>query len=443
MMTAKRIVTYWKRLLFLILCLASLSARAQGGEVKGDWWGKMNVYGTELTLVFHLDDENCTVDSPDQGAKGIPAKLECTKIGIKVSVPSINANYEGVNMGKTIMGMFKQHGQSFALTLKPGTMKRNRPQTPLPPYPYQTQEVSFSNGDAVLRGTLVLPENVSQQTPVFLMVTGSGLQNRDEEIYEHKPFAVIADALARQGIATLRYDDRGFGESTGDLTTITTEDLKNDALAGVELLRKQFKHIGIIGHSEGGTVGLMLAAEGKVDFVVSLAGNVVSGEKTLMEQNRWTLQKAGYSEDVTDRYCRALESLFDELKAGRDPEPTGEGLPTELAKNLHAVKVQGSTPYMRYFLALKLTDRLPKITCPVLALNGTKDRQVNGEENLDLLRHGLTGQKEIKALEGLNHMFQHCDTGDITEYKDIEETFAPEALEIIINWIKKHANENI
>jgi pimeloyl-ACP methyl ester carboxylesterase len=426
-----------KLILVLIFCLATIATKAQGGDVKGAWTGKLNVYGTELTLVFHLDSVNCTLDSPDQGIKGVPAKLEHTATGIKVTVASINASYEGVNMGESIMGTFKQHGQSFPLTLKPGTVKRNRPQTPVGPYPYQTQEVSFSNGSAVLKGTLVLPENYTQNTPVLLMVTGSGLQNRDEEIFEHKPFAVISDALARQGIATLRYDDRGFGESTGDLVNVTTEDLKNDALAGVELLRNQFKRVGILGHSEGGTIGLMLAAESKVDFVVSLAGGAVSFEKTLLDQNRWTLQQAGYSQDVTDRYCAALESLFDELKEGRNPEPTNHGLPTELEQNLQMAKAQSSTPYMRYFLGLDLTDRLGRITCPVLALNGTKDRQVNSEENLNALLDGLAGQKEIKAMEGLNHMFQHCNTGNPSEYKDIEETFAPEALEIIVTWMKK------
>ena len=426
-----------KKLIFLLLCFASIVAKAQSGDAKGAWTGKLNVYGTELTLVFHLDSVNCTLDSPDQGIKGVPAKLEHTATGIKVTIASINASYEGVNMGESIMGTFKQHGQSFPLTLKPGTVKRNRPQTPVGPYPYQTQEVSFSNGSAVLKGTLVLPENHTQNTPVLLMVTGSGLQNRDEEIFEHKPFAVIADALARQGIATLRYDDRGFGGSTGDLVNVTTEDLKNDALAGVELLRKQFKRVGILGHSEGGTIGLMLAAEGKVDFVVSLAGGVVSFEKTLLDQNRWTLQQAGYSQDVTDRYCTALESLFDELKAGGNPEPTNHGLPAELEQNLQIAKAQSSTPYMRYFLGLDLTDRLGKITCPVLALNGTKDRQVNSEENLNILRNGLAGQKEIHAIEGVNHLFQHCNTGNPSEYKDIEETFAPEVLEIIVTWMKK------
>ena len=426
-----------KLILFLLICLASIAARAQESGIKGTWTGKLNVFGNELTLVFHFDGEDCTLDSPDQGIKGVPAKLERTETGIKVAVPSINASYEGVNMGNSVMGTFKQHGQSFPLTLKPGIVKRNRPQTPAPPYPYQTQEVSFNNGDAVLKGTLVMPENASSQTPVLLMVTGSGLQNRDEDFFEHKPFAVIADALARQGIATLRYDDRGFGESTGDLVNVTTEDFKNDALAGVELLRKQFKHVGILGHSEGGTIGLMLAAEGKVDFVISLAGMVVSGEKTLLEQNRWTLQQSEYSQDVIDRYCTALESLFDELKVGRNPEPTVHDLPTELEKNLQLAQAQSSTPYMRHFLALDLSDRLGKITCPVLALNGTKDRQVNGEENLNALRNGLAGQKEIRVIEGVNHLFQHCNTGNPSEYKDIEETFAPEALEIIVTWMKK------
>lgn len=426
-----------KLILFSLICLASVATRAQESGIKGTWTGKLNVFGNELTLVFHLDSVDCKLDSPDQGIKGVPAKLERTDIGIKVAIPSINAIYEGVNMGDSVMGTFKQHGQSFSLTLKPGLVKRNRPQTPAPPYPYQTQEVSFNNGDAVLKGTLVMPENASSQPPVLLMVTGSGLQNRDEEIFEHKPFAVIADALARQGIATLRYDDRGFGESTGNLVNVTTEDFKNDALAGVEFLRKQFKHVGILGHSEGGTIGLMLAAEGKVDFVISLAGMVVSGEKTLMEQNRWTLQQSLYPQDVIDRYCTALESLFDELKAGRNPEQTSHGLPTELEKNLQLAQAQSSTPYMRHFLALDLSDRLGKISCPVLALNGTKDRQVNGEENLNALRNGLAGQKEIRVIEGVNHLFQHCNTGNPSEYKDIEETFAPEALEIIVTWMKK------
>lgn len=423
-------------LLFLatIVCAGSMMAQTQ--KESNAWSGKLSVQGTELTLVFHLDGDSCTIDSPDQGVNGIPAKLEPTMMGIKVTIPAINATYEGVYFKENIMGTFTQNGHAFALQLKKGEPKRNRPQTPKAPFPYREEEVSFSNGTAVLKGTLTMPQDCSRQTPVLLMVTGSGLQNRDEELFEHKPFAVIADALARQGIATLRYDDRGFGASTGDVANMTTEDLKNDALAGIQLLRSRFDHVGVLGHSEGGTIGLMLAAEGKADFVVSMAGNIVSGEQTLLSQNRWALQKAGYSQEVTDRYLEVLKQLFDDLKNGKIAEPANADLPTELQQNLQAVKVQASTPYMRYLLTLDVSKQLGAINCPVLALNGTKDRQVACEENLNALSSGLKGQKDIRAIEGVNHLFQHCTTGDFTEYNIIEETIAPEVIDAIIAWLK-------
>lgn len=417
--------------------IISLSAVSFAFGQSGDWSGKLDVYGNALILVFHLSDENCTMDSPDQGIKDIPASLERTSTGIKVSIPSINASYEGFFMGKTVSGTFTQHGRSFPLTLIPGIPKRNRPQTPVGPFPYKTEELSFSNGDAVLKGTLTLPEKHNRNTPVLIMVTGSGLQNRDEEMFEHKPFAVIADALARNGFASLRYDDRGFGDSTGDLVYATTEDFKNDALAGIELLRKRFCHVGVLGHSEGGTIGLMLAAEKKVDFVVSLAGAVVSGKQILLEQNRWALLQAGYSEDITKNYCRVLEGLFDDIETGITPKLNGHGLPPELENNLKAVLTQAGTPYMRYFLSMDISSSLAGISCPVLALNGTKDRQVDCEQNLGALREGLAGAKWIIPVKGVNHLFQHCDTGDVSEYKEIEETIAPEVLETIVAWLKE------
>lgn len=419
-----------------LMCLMALAAKAQCAQKSGAWTGKLKVFGTELRLVFHLNDAACTMDSPDQSVTGVPAVLERSDTSVKVTVPSINASFEGECRDTLIVGTFRQNGQSFPLTLTPGETRLSRPQTPTAPFPYQTEEVSFNNGDAVLKGTLTTPPDCTRNTPVLLMVTGSGLQNRDEEIFEHKPFAVIADALARQGIATLRYDDRGFGESTGDLVFVTTEDLKNDALAGIELLRRRFDRVGILGHSEGGTIGLMLAAEGKVDFVVSLAAMVVSGEKTLMEQNEWALRQAGISQEVVDQYCQALESLFDTVKVGKVPEVPKSGLPAALLQNLEVVKAQSCTPYMRNFLNLDISGRLDKITCPVLALNGTKDRQVDCEENLGLLRNGLRGKKEVHAIEGVNHLFQHCKSGDPSEYKNIEETFAPEAIALISQWIK-------
>ena len=427
-----------KLILFSLISLFSIGIKAQDSGLKGAWTGKLNVYGNELTLVFHFDGEDCTLDSPDQGVKGVPAKLERTVTGIKVAVPSINASYEGVNMGESIMGTFKQHGQSFPLTIKPGLLKRNRPQTPAMPYPYQTQEVSFNNGDAILKGTLVIPENASRQTPVLLMVTGSGLQNRDEEIFEHKPFAVIADALARAGIATLRYDDRGFGESTGDVVNCTTEDLKNDAFAGVQLLRSRFDKVGVIGHSEGGTIALMLAAEKKVDFIVSLAGMAVSGKETLLWQNRLALAAANIPSETIDVYYNALDEVFDACISGTAmPSTTQYNLPTSLAQNLTVVTKQLQTPYMKQFLTLDSRPLLGNITCPVLALNGSKDTQVDSESNLGALRSGLqkNAKNKLEAIEGVNHLFQHCKTGMATEYGNIEETIAPEVLEKIVCWL--------
>ena len=427
-----------KLILFSLISLFSIGIKAQDSGLKGAWTGKLNVYGNELTLVFHFNGEDCTLDSPDQGVKGVPAKLERTVTGIKVAVPSINASYEGVNMGESIMGTFKQHGQSFPLTIKPGLLKRNRPQTPAMPYPYQTQEVSFNNGNAILKGTLVIPENASRQTPVMLMVTGSGLQNRDEEIFEHKPFAVIADALARAGIATLRYDDRGFGESTGDVVNCTTEDLKNDAFAGVQLLRSRFDKVGVIGHSEGGTIALMLAAEKKVDFIVSLAGMAVSGKETLLWQNRLALAAANIPSETIDVYCNALDEVFDACISGTAmPSTTQYNLPTSLAQNLAVVTKQLQTPYMKQFLTLDSRPLLGNITCPVLALNGTKDTQVEPESNLGALRSGLqkNAKNKLEAIEGVNHLFQHCKTGMATEYGNIEETIAPEVLEKMVYWL--------
>ena len=421
----------------ILLFSIALFSHAQTGT----WSGKLDVQGTKISLVFHLDEENPTMDSPDQGAKGIPIEVTRTAAGsITIKVPSIGATYEGLWLIKQIAGTFQQMGASLPLTLTPGEEKLNRPQTPQGPFPYAQEEVSFANGDAVLKGTLVLPEGYGRKTPVLIMVTGSGLQNRDEEIYEHKPFAVIADALARNGIATLRYDDRGFGESTGDLVHCTTEDMKNDALAGIGLLRERFDRVGVIGHSEGGTIALMLAAEKKADFIVSLSGMVVSGKETLLWQNRVSLAAAGIPAETIDSYCKALETVFDASTAGMPLPSTSQfDLPAALSQNLSAVMRQLSMPYLKHFVTLDVRPLLGVISCPVLALNGTKDMQVEAESNLGALRSGLPDNpcNKLETVEGVNHMFQHCQTGMTTEYRDIEETFAPEVLETLVEWFSK------
>ena len=421
----------------ILLFSIALFSHAQTGT----WSGKLDVQGTKISLVFHLDGDNPTMDSPDQGVKGIPIEVARTATGsIIIKAPSIGATYEGLWLIKQIAGTFKQMGASLPLTLTPGEEKLNRPQTPVGPFPYTTEEVSFANGDAVLKGTLVLPEGCSRKTPVLVMVTGSGLQNRDEEIYEHKPFAVIADALARDGIATLRYDDRGFGESTGDLVLCTTEDLKNDALAGIDLLRKRFDKVGVIGHSEGGTIALMLAAEKKADFIVSLAGMVVSGKETLLWQNRIALMAKGVPAETIDMYCQALDETFDACISGTPiPSASKYDLPAALAQNLSAISLQLQTPYLKYFIAMDARPLLGSITCPVMALNGTKDTQVDHESNLGALRNGLpvNAKNQVETIEGVNHLFQHCQTGAATEYRDIEETISPEVLEKMVQWLSE------
>ena len=426
-----------RRIITLTLLLA---AAVYSHAQTGSWSGKLDVQGAELSLVFHLEEENPTMDSPDQGIKGIPVQVTRTATGsITIKVPSVRATYEGLWTVKQIVGTFTQMGASLPLTLVPGEEKLHRPQTPKGPFPYAREEVSFSNGDAVLKGTLVLPEGYSRKTPVLLMITGSGFQNRDEEIFEHKPFAVIADALARAGVATLRYDDRGFGESTGDIVNCTTEDLKDDALAGIGLLRERFEQVGVIGHSEGGTIALMLAAEKKADFIVSLAGMVVSGKETLLWQNRLALASAGIPAETVDAYCKALGDVFDASIAGTQmPSVTQYDLSSALAQNLVAVAMQLQTPYLKYFLSMDTRPLLGSITCPVLALNGTKDSQVDPESNLGTLQSGLPDnpRHKVETMEGVNHLFQHCRTGSSSEYRNIEETIAPEVLEILVQWLR-------
>lgn len=421
----------------LMLVISSAIAAAQTGI----WSGKLEVQGTKLSLVFHLDDDNPTMDSPDQGAKGIPIQIERSGTGkIMIRIPSLGASYEGQWLVRQIAGTFRQMNVSFPLMLTPGENKPARPQTPVGPFPYKTEEVSFTNGDIRLDGTLTLPEDHKRNTPALIMVTGSGIQNRDEEIFEHKPFAVIADALARSGIATLRYDDRGYNGYAGDINDCTVDDFKNDALSAIEFLRERFDKVGIIGHSEGGTIAMMLAAENQADFIISLAGMAVSGAETLISQNRTTLASAGLPESIIDSYCKLISEAFNARTSGKEmPEADKYDLPDALKQNYSAVLMQLQTPYMTRFLSLDVRPILGNISCPVLALNGTKDIQVDHQNNLDAIRKGLSGNDKavIESVEGLNHLFQHCTTGAVGEYNQIEETIAPEVLDRIVRWVKE------
>lgn len=370
---------------------------------------------------------------------GIQAEKTVKEDGtIKVKVEMIGATFEGKMTDGEIKGTFIQNGFPLPLTLKPGKLVVKRPQTPVPPFPYKEEAVSFTNAQYTFNGTLTLPENYSKNTPVVLMVTGSGQQNRDEELFSHKPFAVIADALARQGIASLRYDDRGWGDESVNFADFTTDDFRQDAAAALPLLRKRFNKVGILGHSEGGTIAMMLAAEGKADFIVSLAGMAISGKETLIMQNRQAMSAIGLPKETVDSYCNSISKALDEITSGKKANEINiDDVPQALKPITIKALQQADTPYIRHFLTVDVGKLLPEIKCPVLALNGTKDTQVDCDANTTRIEKGLANCKHsIKKIDGVNHLFQHCNTGIVTEYQQIEETIAPEVLQVVEKWIK-------
>ena len=395
--------------LFFTLVLACIGLTATAQEVRRSWSGNLVAMGQKLPIVLNLVDGKCTLDSPAQGATGIPATVDLlTKDSIKISVKSLGATYVACFVDGQLQGTFAQAGMKLPLNMKEISPDGpNRPQTPKGPFPYTTEEMTFTNtkAGATLAGTLTVPKGGAKC--VMIMVTGSGPENRDEEIYSHKPFAVIADRLARAGIATLRYDDRATGQSVGgDMKNATSIDLAEDAAAGIEWLRaqKRFKKVGLLGHSEGGLIAFMLGAQKKVDFIVSLAGPAVKGDSILLYQSR------------------------------NSGSPLAKGITMEYLRNM----MKGNK-WVEWFMDYDPTENIAKTKCPVLALNGTKDCQVPAAQNIPVLRRLLAKNKKtiIKECEGLNHLFQHCDTGRPDEYYNIEETIAEEVLADIVGWVNK------
>lgn len=422
----------------VVFAMMAFAANAQ----EGTWNGELNVMGNKVPLVFNFSTNGCTIDSPSQGVNGIQAEKTVKDDGtISVKVGMIGATFEGKMTDGEIKGTYVQNGFPLPLTLKPGKLVVKRPQTPVPPFPYKEESVSFTNAQYTFNGTLTLPENYTKNTPVVLMVTGSGQQNRDEELFSHKPFAVIADALARQGIASLRYDDRGWGDKSVNFADFTTDDFRQDAAAALPLLRKRFNKVGILGHSEGGTIAMMLAAEGKADFIVSLAGMAISGKETLIMQNRQAMTAIGLPKEMVDSYCNGISKALDEIASGKKASEINiSDVPVALKPITTKALQQADTPYIRHFLTIDVGKLLPKIKCPVLALNGTKDTQVDCEANTTRIEKGLTNCKHsIEKIDGVNHMFQHCNTGIVTEYQQIEETIAPEVLQVVAKWIKSES----
>lgn len=443
----------------LLLCASVCVSQAQ--KLEGSWTGKLSVQGTQLTLVFHIEkDKNngfiVTMDSPDQSVKGVPATVNSlTADSVDIAISSIGARYLGKQQGDHIQGTFTQFGRSFPLMLNRGVEELKRPQTPHAPYPYQTEEVTFQNAkaNAVFSGTLTYPVGYEQmnkqKVPVVLMVTGSGQENRNEEMFDHQPFLVLADYLAHHGIASLRYDDRGFAKSTGDASQSTMKDNAEDARCGFNYLKslKKFGKIGVMGHSEGGSIAMMLAAEGLPDFIVSLAGMAGRGDILMLRQVYQAMEARGGASFARD-YCKVLGAIYAYRNAKKDisrPEVVLDTLLKQTNVSLPALSRQSllpvitmQTPWVLDFIATDMACYLPKIKCPVMAVNGSKDVQVDAHDNLSALRKGVKPNKKnlIKEYEGLNHLFQHCTTGQTTEYRLIEETFAPEVMQDISDWIK-------
>ena len=395
---------------FLTLALACIGITASAQNISGTWNGELDAGMMKLAFVLHVDnDSTCRLDSPDQGAKDIAGQVAFISTdSILVKMPKLVALYGGRLVDGELRGTFVQGLTALPLTLKQGSLVRRRPQTPQPPYPYETEEVTFTNdkAGATLVGTLTVPADAKC---VLLMVTGSGAQNRDEEVFEHKPFAVIADRLARAGIATLRYDDRATGKSVGGMdANVTTKDFAEDAEAGIEWLRtsKRFKKVGILGHSEGGSIAFMLGAQKKVDFIVSLAGPAVKGDSVLLAQNK--LLGGDAVKDLTIEKLREMPQIK-------------------------------QSPWIQWFIDYDPQGDIAKITCPVMALNGCKACQVVASQSVSALRRTLPPNKQnlIKQYDSLNHLFQHCQTGLPTEYGTIEETFSEEVIRDIITWVKQ------
>lgn len=407
-----------KALLLLCLLCPFFGVSAQH-TMDGVWTGKLNVGPQTLTLVLHVLHEAsgnavCSLDSPDQGAMNIPVKSDyCSADSISVSLEQLGLSYQGRLKGDEIVGTFMQ-GSAFPLTLKRGEETLKRPQNPVEPFPYKTEEVTFTNviDKATLVGTLSYPiDYKKEKTPVVLMVTGSGQENRDEEIFGHKPFLVIADYLARHGVASLRYDDRGFGKSTGgDVKHATTADFARDAASGIEFLRtlKCFSKVGVLGHSEGGSIAFMLGAKGKVDFIISMAGIGVRGDTALTAQANRLLDLSGQPMRLSTLQYRV---------------------------NAYMKK----SPWLNFFMDYDPSGDISKALCPVMAINGERDVQVISSLNLIGIKAHLTENPKnfVKEYPALNHLFQHCTTGNVLEYRMIEETISPEVLEDIVRFIKQ------
>lgn len=460
----------------IIITFLSLQTFAQQVNMTGIWTGKLSLPNSlELTIVFNLSKDDSgkytsTLDSPDQGAMGIPT--ESTMIygdSILIKIPVVQGFYSGKIFydEMKIDGKWSQGGMSLDLTVKKVEKLegRNRPQEPKEPFPYNSEEVLFENevDGVVLAGTLTFAKE-GNNFPAVVMISGSGGQDRNEELLGHKPFLVISDYLTKNGIAVLRFDDRGIAQSTGDHSKATSEDFAKDVLSAVEFLkgRKEIDKtkIGLIGHSEGGMIAPLAAMQSNdVAFMVMMAGLGIPGDSILYLQGELIQRAEGMSEEEIRKSVKTQREVFSIVKSSNDDEKLVADLKEKFYAEYSTMTEEEKTklgdpevylnmqiktitsPWFKYFLRFDPVPVLEKVKCPVLAINGEKDLQVPPKENLSAietaLMNGGNNNFEVIMLPGLNHLFQTSTTGAISEYGKIEETISPVALETMLNWIKK------
>lgn len=443
-----------------IMMVASLSNVTHGQDFNGTWEGTVEAGVYSLTLVFHIEqtDQGVTFtwDSPDQDAFNLPATATITGNELDVDIPDAYAKYKGTLEGNTLDGVFTQMGTNFPLRLtrKVGKDDNNRrPQEAAIEAdnnkPYHAEEVTFTNDGITFAGTLTLP-NSGNHFPAVVLIAGSGPHDRNEEVFGHKPFLLLADALSRNGFAVLRYDERGVGATVGGNPLAPTEPLATDAMAALRYLKSRPEvdatRAGLMGHSEGGMIAIMNAAKhpDEVPFIVSLAGTGVDGVELGMQQVR--LMNKAMGKDPDSAVLRLNEELFKIIAAEKDSVTLRNKMIAFYQSHPEQLEELGDKMTIDQLVDMTLitscifqydpTENLKRVKCPMLAINGTLDAQVACEENLDAIKR-LVPHATVKPYEGLNHFFQTCSgwVGS-TQYAVIRETMAPQVLEDIVNWLQ-------
>ncbi len=473
------------KLAALITCIFLCTITKAQVNFSGTWNGVLNVAG-ELHLVLHITQlpdgtYSGALDSPDQNVSGI----KCDTIivtpyisgsSLTFTINKIKVSYAGEFVNdSTLSGTFTQ-GVNIALDFHK-TAKAYvaapliRPQTPKPPFPYRSEEVVYNGNGLQYGGTITIPPGRGK-FPAIVLITGSGQQDRDETILGHKPFAVLADALTRDGFIVLRVDDRGIGNSTGNFATSTSADFVKDVNASIDYLKTRRevndKKVGLLGHSEGGMIAPVVASQRKdIDFVVLLAAPGVKIIDLMAEQNAAILKSSGVNASIAENFKPAYKQIVTIIETAPDTATARQNL-TKYVDDWYAktdsttLKVFGfrsandkyeyvndllaeySNPWFKYFLQF---DPQPYLTnlkkVKVLALNGSKDIQVVSQQNLPAIQSALvegeTKTFEVKELPGLNHLFQTCNRCTVMEYGQLQETISPVAVQTITDWLNRNA----